>query len=93
MGNQALSQMAMQGVVPEGGLKLFNITAFMEDLLVKLGHKDVERFTITIKPQQPAGGAASGDNGAMAGRAQPQIGGGATPNAQQMMQQGGAGGL
>lgn len=93
MANQALGQMAQSGIQPNGGLKLFDVTVFMEDLLAKIGRKDFERFTIKMSQQGQGQPGVPGDNGAMAGRVQPQMGAGATPNTMQMEQQGQLGGL
>lgn len=93
MANQALSGMAQMGVMPNGGLQLFDITEVMKDMLAKIGRKDTERYVIKVQPPQQTAQGAPGDNGAMAGRIQPQMGGGATPNTMQMEQQGQMGGL
>lgn len=90
MANQALAQMAQMGAVPPTGLKIFDITTMIEDLYVKMGRKDVSRFSIQVQPPQQQ--ASPGGNGAMAGMNQPQMGE-SLPNTMQMEQQGQLGGL
>lgn len=62
MSNQAMVGLAAAGMVPPEGIRLFNTTTFMEDVLPKLGKKDIERYFIDVPAPQPGaeGGAAGG---------------------------------
>ncbi len=74
-------------------IKFFDMTKFMERLLPKVGIKDVDSFyfDVTAPPMPtPAGGmGTAGAQGAIA----PQIGGRPTPEAANMVQAGGQGGI
>ncbi|HDZ27466.1 hypothetical protein LCGC14_0514960 [marine sediment metagenome] len=54
----SIASLAQLGAIPKEGIKIPNIAAIFEDLMPLLGHRDIERYTITIPPPQaPAGGA------------------------------------
>jgi hypothetical protein len=85
MSNQATVALMQSGATPPvGGFKLIDTTAFMEDMLPKLGRKDLGRYFITVNPPpQPQGGGGSGAGGAPGGEL----------NFQNDLQQGGLGGI
>jgi hypothetical protein len=91
MANQAIVQlMQVPGAVPEEGIKIVNTSALLEDLFEKIGKKDTKRYFIQLG--QPTG-EPGGQNPALAGENQPQIGGReASPDAS-ALQYGGLGGL
>ena len=74
MSNQAAANMMKLGAVPPGGMKVFDMTEVVTEIMPKLGYKDVSRFVVKIPvpPPQEGGGdpSAQGATGAM----QPQIG-------------------
>ena len=75
MANQAMIPLLQSGIAPPEGIKLFNIAKFMEDILPKLGKKNVQDYFIMIQPpqlpQQPGSAPLSPE---VAGRIQPQMG-------------------
>lgn len=84
MSNQSLIQLITAGIMPPEGVKLFDTTAFMKDILPNLGKKDIEKYFLNIPPPQQQvqpQGQGEGDrlNPALAGAAQPQIGGNTQP--------------
>lgn len=85
---------------PEGGFKLVDSTAFVEDMLPLLGKKDFKRYFVSMQPPpSPMAGmaAALGGGGeqaeAQAGQGAPQIGGRAVDVPQNDMQAGSMGGF
>jgi hypothetical protein len=66
MSNQAMVGLASAGLVPPEGLTLFNTNAFIEDVLPKLGKKDLNRYFINVPPPPPEaeGGGVGGGVGA-----------------------------
>jgi len=78
MANQAMANMMQFGITPPNGLRLIDTSAFMEDLLPKLGRKDTKRYFINIQPPQqgpPQGGQQPGQgNQGMRGRMTPKPG-------------------
>lgn len=81
MANQSMIQLLATGVVPPEGIRLFDLSAFMEDLLPKLGKKNVDDFFLKIPAAtalqglQNAANAKGGQNAGLAGAAAPQAGG------------------
>lgn len=68
MSNQAMVPLVQAGVVPQEGVKLFDISKFMEPIMKRLGEKDLNKFIVTIPksevpPPIPPGGSG-GDKGA-----------------------------
>lgn len=94
MSNQSLIQLVSIGAAPPDGIRLFDTTTFMEDILPKLGHKDINRYFIQVQnaPQQGQGTLGTGVNPGLAGRGVPQQGNGemVTDN---MLQMGSMGGI
>lgn len=97
MSNQSLIQLVSIGAAPSEGIRLFDSTKFMEDVLPKLGHKDISKYFLTIKnAPQPA--EKGGLNQGLAGLNTPQLGGGpedmqnTQPDMANMLQGGGYGG-
>lgn len=89
MSNQSIIQLLSTGAVVDKGLKLFDTTRFMEKILPKLGHKNIQEYIIDVKPppqQQQEGGGAPG----MAGQTPAA---GELLNMQNDLQAGGLGGL
>jgi len=78
MANQSTIQLLTTGVIPPDGIRLFDLTAFMEDMLPKLGKKNVEDFFVKIPAATAKEGleaAKAKQNDGLAGAAQPQAGG------------------
>ncbi|MFQ5687299.1 MAG: hypothetical protein ACE5GV_11615 [Candidatus Scalindua sp.] len=75
MSNQsALQLLQIPGAVPPEGIRLIDTTALLEDILPKLGKKDLTRYFINVTPPQQQEQSGS-QNPALAGANQPQIGG------------------
>ena len=97
MSNQSLIQLVSIGAAPPEGVRLFDPTKFMEDVLPKLGHKDINKYFFTVKnaPQEEKQG---GLNQGLAGLNTPQTGSGPEdvqtnpPDMMNMLQGGGNGG-
>ncbi|MBQ09758.1 MAG: hypothetical protein CMD96_08210 [Gammaproteobacteria bacterium] len=73
MSNQAMAGLLQSGAVPQQDVRMIDTTKFMEEILPKLGFKDVQNFFFAVAPpppQQEAGGL----NPALAGAGQPNIG-------------------
>lgn len=80
MSNQSMIQLLGTQAIPPGGLKLFDTTAFIEDLLPHLGKKDINKYFMEVLPPLPQneggqGGEGGGLNQGLAGAATPQQGG------------------
>ena len=95
MANQAMVGLAQTGMVPREGIRLFNLTAFMEELLPMIGKKEIEKYFFMAPPPQPQaqwpGGGGQG-GAAIAGRSAAQLGqAGMAPENQ--AQVGGLGGI
>jgi hypothetical protein len=77
MANQAMANLMQAGVTPPNGLRLIDTSAFLEDLLPKLGRKDTQRYFINIPPPQEGRGGSEqpgqGNQG-MRGRMTPKPG-------------------
>lgn len=73
MANQSQFQMVQAGVVNPQHVTFINISALMDDLFPKLGKKSTERYYIPAQPP-PQPEAEGGQDRALAGRIQPQIG-------------------
>lgn len=92
MSNQSLTQLGSLGMLPPGGIRLFDTTAFMEDILPYLGKKNMQRYYIQIQnaPQEGQGGLNAG----LAGQTVPQQGGGPVGmDSMNMLQKGSMGGI
>ena len=71
MANQSMLQlMQIPGAIPPGGIRLVDTTAFLEDIMPKMGKKDLQRYFFQV--QQPTGEGAQDPS--LAGQAQGQIG-------------------
>lgn len=92
MSNQAAIALLSSGAVPPSGLKMFDMTAVVEDLLPKFGKRDVQRYIMNVPPPPPESGG-TGDPGAQGprGSMQPQVGDLLSPAND--LQRGGAGGI
>lgn len=75
--NQNILALLQTGIIDPSTIKLFDVSAFMEDLLPKIGFKNISKYYASLT-QAPIGGmppeAGGGMNPAIAGRMQPQIG-------------------
>src|SRR3990167_3821911 len=91
MSNQSLIQLVSIGAAPPTGIRLFDTTTFMEDILPKLGHKDINKYFIQVQnaPQQ---GTEGGMNQGLAGQGAPQQGDG-NMGIDNMLQMGSMGGI
>ena len=91
MSNQSLIQLVSIGAAPPTGIRLFDTTTFMEDILPKLGHKDINKYFIQVQnaPQQ---GTEGGMNQGLAGQSAPQQGDG-NMGIDNMLQMGSMGGI
>ena len=69
MSNQSLMQLVQIGAAPMEGVRLFDTTAFMEDVLPKLGHKDIKKYFIKVQNAPQAVGGEGGLNAKLAGMA------------------------
>lgn len=85
--NQVMLGLAQSGLIPRQGIKLFDPSAFMEDLLPKLGKKDIQKYFFSI-PQRQAQAAALLQNRSRGGA----TGTGEIPE-ENALQAGGLGGL
>ena len=64
MANQAMVGLASAGMVPPEGIRIFDPTAFMEDMLPLMGKKDLARYFMQMpQPTQPGGGGGAGSGG------------------------------
>lgn len=93
MSNQATMGMMQTGALPPDKAKIINIAAFMEDLLPKLGKKETDRYFISLQPPEGGEGEGGGGPAGMAGRAQPQLPRGEEIAPENMLQEGGFGGI
>ncbi|MCR4286871.1 MAG: hypothetical protein NUW09_02530 [Deltaproteobacteria bacterium] len=94
MSNQSLIQLVSIGAAPPEGIRLFDSTKFMEDVLPKLGHKDISKYFLMVK-NAPQEGKEGGLNQGLAGLNTPQIGKdnqGGDMDMANMLQRGGNGG-
>jgi hypothetical protein len=83
MANQSMIQLMQTGAQPATGAYFINTMAFMEDLLPKIGQKDLKKYFIPLTPPtQQATGSGGNAGQAMSGRTQPQIGANAIPMVQ-----------
>lgn len=91
MANQSQLGMVQAGIMPIEQAKLFNVAAFMEDLLPKIGRRDIERYFIQAKPPVPQGegGGPAGPRGLL----EPQIGDNEVGAVANELQAGGLGGI
>jgi hypothetical protein len=75
MANQASAALAQQGAVPKKGIRFIDTSAIFEELLPKIGHKNIDKYFFTVQQQpQQAPQQGGGQNQALAGKNQPQIG-------------------
>ncbi len=94
MANQsALQLLQIPGAAPPGGIRLIDTTALLEDILPKLGKKDLTRYFIDVAPPQQQGEQTGSQNPALAGANQPQIGGRTAVPPTSDLQFGGFGGI
>ena len=71
MSNQAMIGLLQSGAVTAQQVRLIDTTKFFEEILPKLGHKNVQDFFFEVAPPpQPQGG----QNPALAGAGQPNVG-------------------
>lgn len=89
---QAISSLMQMGISPPEGFKIPNISRLYEDLLPKIGKKNLKEYFITLPPIQPQAGEGGGQSPALAGRMQPQVGDLNMPTDAGMIQKGGMGG-
>lgn len=84
MSNQALAALLQSGARPAATMRFIDPSAFMEDMLPKLGKKDLAKYFIPIEPPppQPPQGAGGGVGGQ-----------GGSTNPQNDLQAGGLGGI
>jgi hypothetical protein len=73
MYNTQMAQMVQTGVIPMEEAKFANVMALMEDLMPLIGKKSSQKYWIQAQPP-PMPVEGTGDNGAMQGRKQPQVG-------------------
>jgi hypothetical protein len=79
MANQStVGLMGIPGAVPQGGVKFFNITKYMEEIFPDIGVKNFREFYFYTGQPQPEAGAGGG-NAAIAGNLTPQIGSSISP--------------
>ncbi|MEE9354195.1 MAG: hypothetical protein V3U75_01260 [Methylococcaceae bacterium] len=72
LSNQSMVALAAAGMVPPEGIKLFNTTAFMTDILPKLGKKDIDKYFVTVPAPPPQAPAGDGTGGSPSGATNPQ---------------------
>ena len=91
--NQSMIQLISTGAVPQRNLKLFDTSKFMEQLLPKIGYKNVQDYFIEVSQPPPEQGSPGGGRAiaAAAGAMQPQLRGGQLELAQSLL--GGNGGI
>lgn len=83
MSNQALVPLVQGGIVPEEGISLFNISAFMKPIMDKLGQKNFNKFVIKIpKAAVPPPAPPNAGGGKPGGRATQAAAGAATAQAE-----------
>ena len=90
MSNQAAISMLQMGISPPEGVRMVDTSQFLEEMLPKLGKKEIDKYFFMAFPpplQQQAGGG-SGEMEGMQGRMAPQIG----MEEANMLQAGGFGG-
>jgi len=69
-----MATMLQAGITPPQGVKMIDVTAFMEDILRASGKKEFNKYFFPVQPPQQAGMGGGGGNPALAGKNQPQIG-------------------
>jgi hypothetical protein len=78
MANQSTGALLQLGVIDPAEVRFFNVAAFMEDLLPRLGKKAIDKYFVKARAPAAAPGAspeASPQGQAMAGQMAPQVGG------------------
>lgn len=51
--NQSMSTLIQFGAIPEGGVDVFNIAGLFEDILPKIGYKNVKKYIVKVNPPPP----------------------------------------
>ncbi len=92
MANTAMANLVKVGGVPPDGLRFIDATKIMEDILPKLGKKDLDRYFFTVEQGQGQQ-QWPGQNPALAGRTAAGLGQTEMPTESQQQQAGGFGGI
>lgn len=94
MANTAMANLVKVGGVPPEGLRFIDATKIMEDVLPKLGKKDLRRYFFTVGQGQGQGQQQwPGQNPALAGRTAGGLGRTEMPTESQQQQAGALGGI
>tara|TARA_R100001530_G_scaffold26226_4_gene21125 strand:- start:11586 stop:13349 length:1764 start_codon:yes stop_codon:yes gene_type:complete len=75
MSNTAMIQLIQSGAVPKQQIRMIDTTRFMDEILPKLGHKNVQDFFFQVQGVEPQQGG--GLDPSLAGAGQPVVEGGA----------------
>ena len=73
MSNQAMIGLLQSGAIPQSEVRLVDTTKFFEEILPKLGHKNVQDFFFNVAPAPPQ--QQGGLDPSLAGAGQPVVGG------------------